>query len=489
MLKGVTYNRFSSTMQREESIDAQIRFSHDYAKKNNIEIVKDYMDEAISGKTDDRPAFQQMLKDAKLGLFDVVICHKVDRFARNRIESAINKYNLRKCNVKVAFSGQAIDDSPEGQLMEGILESFAEYYSLNLAKETMKGLRENAYKCKFNGGYVPFGYSIDSSTKNYIINENEAPYVQMIFKMFLDGIKYKDIIKTLTKLGIKTRLGGDFTEPTLHDLLSNEKYVGIYTFNKRNSRNIDGKRNNRSRKSEDEVISIPGGIPQIVDTEIFIQVQEKLCLKKRTTKAKEVYLLSGLIYCGCCGKPYCGNRKHNGSGKVYVMYRCNGRCGNKEIEKDTLEEIVFNNLINNIFSKNALLDLSHKLNDYLKTKRQSETKKLDLLKSKINEINFEQNNIVAAIAKGYDQPIFKKRLSELDEEHKRIRYEYELIKIKLEAQAVTPKQIDKKLQEQRIHVLNKDLIEVKQFIASYVDSVIIYKDDIEVNLKFDSIPL
>lgn len=490
MLKGVTYNRFSSTMQREESIEAQIRFSHDYAKKNNIEIVKDYIDEAMSGKTDDRPAFQQMLKDAKLGLFDTVICHKVDRFARNRIESAINKYNLRKCNVKVAFSGQAIDDSPEGQLMEGILESFAEYYSLNLAKETMKGLRENAYKCRFNGGYVPFGYSVDPTTKTYVINENEAPYVQLIFKMYNDGAKYPVIINTLKQLGIKTRHGKDFTYSGLHELLCNEKYVGVYVFNKRTSRNIDGKRNNHSIKDENEIIRIPGGVPQIIDTDTFLRTQELLDAKKRATrKTKEVYLLSGLVFCGECQKPYCGSRKHNGSGKVYTMYRCNGRCDNTEVNKETLEELVFQKLIENIFSKNALTYLSKKLNNYLKSKKQEENKQLEFFKSRIDKITFEQNNIISAIAKGYDQPIFKQKLTTLDEELKKIRYDYEITKLKLDTKEITPGEIEKNLLSQREHVMNRNIIEVKNFISSYVDSVIVYEKDIEVNLKYDSMPL
>lgn len=489
MLRGVTYNRFSSTMQREESIEAQLRFNREYAKKNNIDIIKDYVDEAVSGKTDDRPAFQQMLQDAKSGFFDIIICHKVDRFARNRIESAINKYNLRKNNVKVVFSGQAIDDSPEGQLMEGILESFAEYYSLNLAKETMKGLTENALKCKFNGGYVPFGYNVDTQTKTYIINEDEAQFVQLIFLRYSQGAKYKDIIYELSQLNATTRFGRNFSEPSLHDLLRNEKYIGVYTFNKRGSRNIDGKRNNRSRKPKEEVIRIPGGIPQIIDTDLFIAVQEKMNLKKRTTRAKEIYLLSGLVYCGECRKPYCGNRKHNGSGQIYTFYRCNGRCGNKEIDKAFLEDMVFTKLIENIFSKNAIHNLSNKLNEYLKTKKESENKKLEVMRKRIDEIYFEQNNIISAIAKGYDQPIFKQKLDDLNEELKRLNYNFEIIKIKLESQNITPNKIDEKLHEQRQFILNRNLIEVKQFISSYVESVIVYTDDIEINLKFDSIPI
>lgn len=477
-------------MQREESIDAQLRFNHEYAKRNEIEIIKDYSDEAVSGKTDDRPAFQQMLQDAKTGLFDVVICHKVDRFARNRIESAINKYNLRKCNVKVVFSGQSIDDTPEGQLMEGILESFAEYYSLNLAKETMKGLRENALKCKFNGGFTPFGYSIDPVTKTYVINEYEAKYVTLIFEMFSNGETYEAISRKLRMFGIKGRRGKDFTYSALHELLRNEKYVGIYTFNKRSSRTIDGKRNNRSRKNENEIISIPGGIPQIIDTETFLKVQSMMDVRKRgTKKAIEPYLLSGLIYCGKCQKPYCGNRRNNGYGKIYSTYRCNGRCGNKGVDKEFIEELTFNKLIENIFSENAIEHLAKKLNEYLKEKKQSESSMLETIKSRIENLNTEQNNIIGAIAKGYDQPIFKQKLTEIDNELKDLKYNYEITKIKLESKIISPKQIEERLKKQRSSVLSKNVLEVKSFISDYVSSVIVYEDDIEVSLKFDTIPI
>jgi site-specific DNA recombinase len=490
MLRGVTYNRYSSENQRSESIDAQKRYNHDYARRNGIEIVKDYVDEAKTGKSDDRENFQQMLSDAKQGLFDVVICHKVDRFARNRIESAINKYNLRKCHVKVVFSGQSIDDSPEGQLMEGILESFAEYYSSNLAKETMKGLRENALKCKFNGGSILYGYSVEPVSKNYLINENEAHYVRYLFKRYAEGAKYDAILNEIKALGMRSRDGRIFTKASLHDMLKNEKYAGIYTFNKRTPRGIDGKRNGNALKGEDEIIRVPGGMPAIIDMDLFIQVQEKMNLKKRTTRAKEIYLLSGLIICGVCSSPYCGNRKHNGSGNIYTTYRCNGRkCGNKDIYKDVIESMVYQKLTENIFSKEALKDLAAKLNDYLKDKRQDDSKRLEFLKSKITEINFQQTNILNAIAQGYDQPMFKQKLNDLDEEMKAIRYEYELTKIKMEASAITPKMIDEKLSQQRQHVLDKNLIETRQFIASYVDSVMIFPDEIEINLKFDSMPV
>lgn len=489
MLRGATYNRFSSDNQRTESIDAQLRFNYEYAKKNSIEIVKDYIDEAKSGKTDDREAFQQMLADAKSGLFDVVICHKVDRFARNRIDSAINKYNLQKQEVKVVFSGQNIDESPEGQLMEGILESFAEYYSLNLAKETMKGLMENAHKCRFNGGYVPFGYSIEPLTKKYIINEKEARYVKLIFDRFLDGAKFDDIIEELNLQGVVTRFGRQFSQTSLHELLKNEKYAGIYVFNQRTSRNIDGMRNNRSRKESDKVIRIPGGIPQIIETEVFLMTQEKMNLRKRTTRAKELYLLTGLVYCSECGRPYCGNRKYGGSGNLYTTYRCNGRCGNKEVDKDFIENYVYEKIESEIFNVKALNNLSKKLNDYVKNTRKIESAKLASLKNRISEIQFEQNNIINAISKGYDQPVFKQKLTEYDEELKNIKYEMHILNIKLESQSITPRQIDESLKEQRQFIEERNFHEIKKFISNYVETVIVSGDGISVKLNFDNIPI
>src|SRR5699024_9736064 len=149
MIRAASYARFSSDNQREESVEAQLADNKKYAIKNNIVIVKEYIDRALTGRTDNREDFQQIITDAKKDKFDVVIVHKVDRFARNRYDSAIHKHTLKKHGVKVMYSAQAIDDSPEGVLMEGMLESFAEYYSLNLAQEVMKGMKQNAKKAKF----------------------------------------------------------------------------------------------------------------------------------------------------------------------------------------------------------------------------------------------------------------------------------------------------------------------------------------------------
>ena len=140
------------------------------------------MDEAKSATTDKRPAFQQMIEESNEGKFDIVLVHKLDRFARNRYDSAIYKTKLKKNKVKVYSVLENIDDSPESVMLEALLEGMSEYYSKNLAREVMKGMTENALQCKHTGGKPPIGYDLDEN-KKLIINEQEAKAVKLIFKL------------------------------------------------------------------------------------------------------------------------------------------------------------------------------------------------------------------------------------------------------------------------------------------------------------------
>lgn len=157
-MKAVIYARYSSDNQREESIEGQIRECTAYAERNGITVLKHYIDRAYSAKTDDRPEFQHMIKDSEKGLFDLILVWKLDRFARNRYDSARYKNQLKKNGVKVVSATELISDKSEGVLLESILEGMAEYYSADLAEKVSRGLTENALKCKHNGGPAPFGF-------------------------------------------------------------------------------------------------------------------------------------------------------------------------------------------------------------------------------------------------------------------------------------------------------------------------------------------
>ena len=151
----VAYARYSSDNQREESITAQLRAIHSWAESNGHTIVKEYIDEALSARTDKRPNFLKMIEDSKIEDWNGVVVHKLDRFSRNRYNSAVYKKILRDSGKKLFSVLEKLDDSPESIIMESMLEGLSEYYSANLAREVKKGLKENALNCKHNGGTPP----------------------------------------------------------------------------------------------------------------------------------------------------------------------------------------------------------------------------------------------------------------------------------------------------------------------------------------------
>jgi len=230
--KAALYARFSSDNQREESIDAQIRAMRDYCQRNGMVIVRKYCDRARSATTDDRPEFLTMIADSKKCEFNFVVVHKLDRFSRSRYDSAYYKRELKKNEVSLLSVLEHMDDSPESIILESVLEGMSEYYSKNLAREVMKGLIESARQCKALGGRPPYGYTVNPVTRRYEVNEEEADAVRLIFQRVCEGLGYAEIITELNSLGYKTRNDNPFGKNSLAEILRNEKYKGIYIFNR-----------------------------------------------------------------------------------------------------------------------------------------------------------------------------------------------------------------------------------------------------------------
>ena len=201
-MTAVIYARYSSDNQREESIEGQIRECTAYAKKNGITIVKHYIDRAISAKTDNRPQFQQMIKDSDKKLFDIVLVWKLDRFARNRYDSARYKTQLKKNGVKLMSATEIISEGPEGIILESVLEGYAEYYSADLAEKVVRGQTENILKGRCNGGRGTFGYTLDSERK-FHIDPLASPFVLESFTKYRDGLTMKEIRDWLNENGIE----------------------------------------------------------------------------------------------------------------------------------------------------------------------------------------------------------------------------------------------------------------------------------------------
>lgn len=482
-MSAAIYARYSSENQREESIEAQIRAIKDYAKKNNIEIIKIYYDEAKSGTTDDRPQFLQMIKDSSLKLFDLLIVHKLDRFARNRYDSAIYRKKLKDNGVKLISVVEHLDDSPESIILESVLEGMAEYYSVNLAREVMKGLKENALKCEHCGGIPPLGY--DVVNKKYVINQKEAEIVKFIFNEYSDGYGYKQIVKLLNEKGYTTKRGKLFNPASLHDLLRNEKYIGTYTFNLRN----DKQKNSHKFKDNKSIIKIPNGIPAIIDADTFKKIQEKMNGRKMNArfKAKQVYLLSGKIFCGKCNSTMISHTSHS-NGKKYSSYICgtryrNKNCDMKPVEKEYAENIVVKNLKENIFNPKSISDLKDKLIKQYSKMKAEKNNDLKMFNKKLNEIQNKMDKMVNAVADGFYNPTMKNKMNELEEEKNQILIYINEIKEFQDKQELDSNLIEKYLYKDMEALNNNNVNEIKNIIDTYVDKIIVYDDRIDAILS------
>ena len=258
-MTAVIYARYSSDNQREESIEGQIRECTAYAEKNGITIVKHYIDRAISAKTDNRPEFQQMIKDSDKKLFDIVLVWKLDRFARNRYDSARYKTQLKKNGVKLMSATEIISEGPEGIILESVLEGYAEYYSADLSEKVIRGMTENALKGKFTGGAIPFGYIINADHR-FEIDPLTAPFVAETFQRYNDGQTMREIRDWLNEKGVKNQRGGLMTFNTIQHMLNNRRYIGELKYRD---------------------VLIPDAIPSIVSAELFNDVQEKIAKNKK----------------------------------------------------------------------------------------------------------------------------------------------------------------------------------------------------------------
>ena len=324
-MKAVIYARYSSHNQREESIEGQIRECQDFAARNGFVVIGEYIDRALSGKTDNREDFQRMIKDSEKGHFDAVLMYTLDRFARNRYDSAMYKAKLKKNGVKVYYAKQTIPEGPEGIILESVLEGYAEYYSENLSRNVKRGMNENALQCKVTGGLC-LGYRKSSDDK-YEIDPVGAKIVQEIFQLYANGMSATQIVKHCNERGYKTVRGRPFTRNSLRTILQNKKYIGVYEY---------------------EDVVIPDGIPPIIDKELFERVQSTFKhnhAARAKTKAKTDYLLTTKVFCGHCGSNMigeCGTSRH---GQTYHYYKCSHRkhgqnCSKKTERKDWLERVV-----------------------------------------------------------------------------------------------------------------------------------------------------
>lgn len=369
-------------------------------------VINEYCDRAISGKTDNRPSFQRLIKDSEKGNFDAVIMYTLDRFARNRYDSAIYKAKLKKNGVKVFYAKQPMPDTPEGIILESVLEGYAEYYSENLSRNIKRGLKENALQCIATGGAgLPLGYTVGEDRK-YKIEPVGAKIVQEIYQMYADGMSATQIINVCNERGYKTVRGNQFNKNSLRTILKNDKYIGVYRF-------MD--------------IVIEGGMPAIIDKKLFDKVQEKLqhnFSARARNKAKEDYLLTTKLFCGHCGSPMVGESGTSKTGKVHFYYKCVDRkrkhnCTKKIEKKDWIEELVVRYTVQEVLTDENIDLIATRAMEIIE-KESADTTYLDGLQGELKEVQKKIKNIMTAIEQGIITSTTKDRLEELETEKNEI---------------------------------------------------------------------
>ena len=373
----VIYARFSSHSQTEQSIEGQLKECYAYAQRNDYTVVGEYIDRALSGTTDHRPEFQKMIADSSKKTFQGVLVYQLDRFARNRYDSATYKSKLKKNGVRVLSARENISDDASGVLMEAVLEGMAEYYSVELAQKIKRGMDINAEKCLSTGGNLALGFKTED--KRIVIDPLTAPIVVKIFE-------------------------NEFNKNSINRILRNKRYIGVYTY----------------RDKE-----IPDGLPRIVDEDLFWEAQRIMEKNKKAparAKAKVDYLLTTKLFCGHCKAAMTGISGTSKTERKYHYYQCvtNRRdksCDKKTVGKEYIEDLVVNRL-RDFLTPDNISTIAREVVDLCE--RESNNGNTRRLKKLLAENEQATENLLKALESGQAVDIIADRIAQKKKEHEKL---------------------------------------------------------------------
>ena len=454
------YMRFSSDRQSEQSIEGQLRELISYCIRQEYRIAAVYVDRAVSAHTSmaKRAAFQQMLADSKRAVWNTVLVWKLDRFARNRQDSAAARAVLMKNGCMVESATENISNSPEGRLLESVLEGINEYYSEDLKQKIRRGNRESALKGQALGGSVPLGYKIEH--KKWTIDPLTAPLVEEAFIRYAGGETVAAICDDFNLRGYRTSKGAKFNKSSFKNIFRNEKYIGVYKYTDIRQENA---------------------VPRIVSNDVWRKVQSRLKVNEEAPargKAKVPYLLAGKIFCGHCGAPMVGECGRSKNGHTYNYYSCAGRktrhtCNKKPVPKDWIEDVV---------AQDALAVLTDDIIEYVSTvaAKQSEEEiqqntNIPAIKQQIRDIDSKVRNLTKAIESASIAPdSLVARIAELESQKKGLSAQ-----LTEEQHSIVP--LTKEMVRYYLESVRSNAIPFEtqkhMLIDMFVNSVTVYDDD------------
>ena len=466
-MNAVVYARFSSHRQGEQSIEGQVAEAERFAASHGLTIVKVYADRAQTGRNDNREQFQLMLADAAKHAFDALIVWKTDRIGRNKEEIALNKYHLKKNGVKIYYVAEAIPDTPEGIILEAVIEGMAAYYSEQLSQNVRRGMKTSAQKGRYTGGTCPLGYKIDEN-KKYVIDPKQAPIVREIYQLYAEGKTITEIVKILNDKGLRTSRGQPFTHNSLRTVLKNKKYIGTYEYNGE--------------------VSIENAVPAIVDVETFNKVQELLAFNQKAgahKKAKVDYLLFSKIFCGKCGDMMIGLCGTSKAGVKHHYYACRAQrkhqCKKRAVRQDWIEGLVLRHIIRLVKNMDLLEYIAENTYQYFLAQNTDTTYTKSLQKA-LDETERAINNLLRAIEAGIFNESTKDRMNELQEQKTELKMALAAAKLKE----------DMGLKKEHIlfflhQFTNMDYSDIdcqKRLIKTFLNTVFVYDDKVVLTFNY-----
>lgn len=481
------YVRVSTDEQAKEgfSIPAQLRMLNAWAILKNATSVEEYVDEGYSAKNLNRPAVKRLLADCEAHKLDLVVVWRLDRLSRNLRDLLVTIEDVFKVNgVEFVSATENIDtSSPSGRLTLNILGSVAQNERENTSERVTMVMKDLAKQCRHLGGVPMHGLSVTDDNL-YVINEYEAAGLRMAVDMRINGSSVNQIIHATSQAGHLTRQGKPYSATFLYEIFRNPKLAGIYVYNRASPAQRDGRRNNRKSKGDSEIITVPGGIPAIIDMESWDKLQMINNKGKDIgghNKAKNTYLASGLCFCGKCGgKMVIANGGKNRNGSYWRAYRCKNKCvpGIEYRKMDSgiiayLKEIASDpGFINHIL---GILD------QFESMQNSDANEELEPLRAQLRELENSKGNLIAYISKcGADAP------ASLLSEIKRNDAETALLRKKISDAEM------RKLVFNRAGIIDriKRIIDIetlsdadkKSLVHSLVERVTVHEDTIDIQL-------
>lgn len=484
--KGVAYIRYSTAHQNIESAEAQMRAIEKYANENNIHIVHIYQDLGETGtKVTKRLQFQQMIKDSKLGMFDIVLCHKIDRFARNTMDFLNYEQELNKNGVELVAVDQPFGNTPAEKVARTLMISMAQMFSENLSSEVKYKMQEYARKGLYIGGVIPYGYTVNDD-KKYIPHPVESLAVKRMYDLYSMGYGFRKIAKTLQEEGVVTRNDIPFHPGVIKRILINPIYKGTYQYNKYTTHTYRKK----SKDGGDELISIDNNHDKIVSVELWENVKKKIenVTEEQNGKRKvkgRVYLLTGILQCGVCGACGVGIRGH----RTTSYYTCSnhrnalGRCTNHK----TIRREYFEPYLLDFIEQNYLTE--ENIKKYAKAVAKNINNEDIDYEATISELNKQIAKLNKRLKKArtlfLDDELSDSEYKEMKKEiTKSIKaYEEELYKYTIASNKVEENDIVNYLMKIKKNFKTQDQSFLKILLHQLISKIVIYEDTIDVYLN------